>query len=331
VEIQQRAVEYSQLHGLDQDAKIALLERMPVLESAIKEEDNKGRGSTAVLFLDSPERSPQSKKDQFNHTKPENESLVDILGTLGIGSPIAPAPAVSNQQFAKDLLGDLFGGGPINPSAPGNMVPMMPTSLGQQPLIADPMAAILGSSAPIVPTSIDSMQRVSEPPVVNHTMTNAVASMNEPLVPTMTLAPIAASSTPLNPVSQMSAPSFSSEPPMSVAPKEYNCYHKSGFKLDLIPTRESPTRIRILAKFTNVSLTDTLSNISFLVAVPKSLKLAMQPPTSTSLYAGASATQLLFIDNPNNAALRLRLKLSYALNNAPVEEILEFSSFDTFL
>lgn len=54
VEIQQRAVEYNQLHGLDRDTRIALLERVPVLESAIKEEDNKGRGSAAVLLLDSP-------------------------------------------------------------------------------------------------------------------------------------------------------------------------------------------------------------------------------------------------------------------------------------
>lgn len=45
VEIQQRAVEYDELFKLDRNSRFALLERMPVLESALAAEELKGKGS----------------------------------------------------------------------------------------------------------------------------------------------------------------------------------------------------------------------------------------------------------------------------------------------
>ena len=48
VEIQQRAVEYDQLFLLDSDTRNGLLEKMPVLESAIQGESLKGTGQPST-------------------------------------------------------------------------------------------------------------------------------------------------------------------------------------------------------------------------------------------------------------------------------------------
>lgn len=45
MELQQRAVEYTQFWTLSREQRLALLERIPVLESAEREESTKGLGS----------------------------------------------------------------------------------------------------------------------------------------------------------------------------------------------------------------------------------------------------------------------------------------------
>ncbi|KAI9197178.1 adaptin N terminal region-domain-containing protein [Polychytrium aggregatum] len=49
VEIQQRAVEYTSLFGLDREISVAILEGVPVLESALREEDLKGKGTIGTI------------------------------------------------------------------------------------------------------------------------------------------------------------------------------------------------------------------------------------------------------------------------------------------
>lgn len=51
-ELQQRAVEYTQLWTLDRIERLALLERVPVLESAEREEKLKGTGGEGEPYLD---------------------------------------------------------------------------------------------------------------------------------------------------------------------------------------------------------------------------------------------------------------------------------------
>ena len=46
VELQQRAVEFGKIFEFDLETRIALLERMPVLESAVAEEAKKGSGNS---------------------------------------------------------------------------------------------------------------------------------------------------------------------------------------------------------------------------------------------------------------------------------------------
>ncbi|KAI8844797.1 adaptin N terminal region-domain-containing protein [Chytridium lagenaria] len=139
VEIQTRAVEFGALSDLDRETRFALLERMPVLDSAVAEEALKGSGQPITSsepasksakatggnildFGDDLGGSSQSaatnggKADDIYNlvfgdanpsgpikaAAPKGDNIIDLLGGLGLGS----APPTG----AADLLGDLFGG-----------------------------------------------------------------------------------------------------------------------------------------------------------------------------------------------------------------------------
>lgn len=84
IEIQQRSVEYSQFWSLSGDQRVALLEAIPVLESASKEEGQKGLGAD-------PSFSPSN----------DNRNTADLIG--GDSKPVVSKP--------KDDLYDLMFGG----------------------------------------------------------------------------------------------------------------------------------------------------------------------------------------------------------------------------
>ena len=74
-EIQQRAIEYSQLFGLDRDLRSALLENMPVLADAANEESLKGTGAPLLS-------SPPSKKAALPETPKspvKNNGVLDLV------------------------------------------------------------------------------------------------------------------------------------------------------------------------------------------------------------------------------------------------------------
>lgn len=58
------------------------------------------------------------------------------------------------------------------------------------------------------------------------------------------------------------------------------------------------------------------------------MKLAMQPPSATSIASGTEATQVFKIANPTKAVLKLRLKVTYTLNGMPVDDLVDFGSFE---
>ncbi|ORY50440.1 Adaptor protein complex AP-1 gamma subunit [Rhizoclosmatium globosum] len=103
VEIQARAVEFNAISGLELEVKSGLLERMPVLEVAVKEEEVKGTGETLVaesLRNSTSSMNASEPKQATPAPKPEVSAVQDLLGldlNFDLGStPIAPvAPSVS--------------------------------------------------------------------------------------------------------------------------------------------------------------------------------------------------------------------------------------------
>ena len=62
-------------------------------------------------------------------------------------------------------------------------------------------------------------------------------------------------------------------------------------------------------------------------AVPKSMSLVLAPPSSPTIPASGHVTQQLQVNNPNKAALKMKLKLSFAAAGIPVSDQGEVGSF----
>ncbi|KAJ3235581.1 clathrin associated protein complex large subunit [Chytriomyces hyalinus] len=267
MELQARAVEFSAMSHLDFEIKSGLLERMPVLENAVTEEEIKGTGEQ--LVSESMRNSTSSLHGAAPKQVAKSSVVNDLLDlSFDVTSPAASSVPVSHQPNlaeifglssnasskangdAANLLSDLFSGSPI-PSSVSAAAP-------------DPFAALVNSAA----------------------------------------LPIA------------SAPS---------SPKRLLCFDKLKVKIFLVPTRSNEgTIVDVVSIFDNGSQ-DVLSNLMFQVAVPKSLKLQIHPPSATTIPSGKSATQNLRIENPGKAAVKLRLKIGFTVGRDVVDEIVEFA------
>lgn len=83
----------------------------------------------------------------------------------------------------------------------------------------------------------------------------------------------------------------------------------------------------------NVTATNsTLSNMTdflFQAAVPKTFQLQMLSPSSTVMSPNGQVTQVLRVVNPNKNVLRMRIRISYTIDGASVQEQTEVNSFPT--
>ncbi|KAJ1942680.1 clathrin associated protein complex large subunit, partial [Linderina macrospora] len=87
-----------------------------------------------------------------------------------------------------------------------------------------------------------------------------------------------------------------------------------------------PTVVDLLATFYNDGEA-AISSLNFLVAVPKSQKLQILPPSSQNIAVGVSATQVVRVSNPTRSPIRLRMKLTYQSGDQHVDNMFDFSGF----
>lgn len=124
------------------------------------------------------------------------------------------------------------------------------------------------------------------------------------------------------------APSNHVSPANNSSVMSYSAYDKNGISVQLQPHIDNSAAnvVNIKTLFSNNG-SYNLSNLSFQVAVPKSQRIQIQPPSTTELSPGSTATQPFRVANPSKAPIRLRIRLSYALNGKEVVDIVEFSGF----
>ncbi|GAM39215.1 AP-1 adaptor complex subunit [Talaromyces pinophilus] len=120
VEVQQRAVEYSNLFGYDQIRR-GVLERMPAPE--IREEQR---------VLGEPTNKRQSRMLKDKSKKPVKQSedmLLDLIGGSDVPAVTSPTGANGVSTNTADLLADILGGSattsPAPPAAPSNTAAIM--------------------------------------------------------------------------------------------------------------------------------------------------------------------------------------------------------------
>ncbi|KAJ1782861.1 clathrin associated protein complex large subunit [Coemansia sp. RSA 2399] len=110
--------------------------------------------------------------------------------------------------------------------------------------------------------------------------------------------------------------------------KEYEVYNANGIRITLTPSKKqkAPAIVEILATFYNSSEM-AISDLNFLVAVPKSQKLQIMPPSGQHVTAGSTVTQQVKIANPSKTALRLRMKLAFTTDGQKIEKMFDYAGF----
>ncbi|NWU91247.1 GGA3 protein, partial [Upupa epops] len=113
-------------------------------------------------------------------------------------------------------------------------------------------------------------------------------------------------------------------------------YDKNGFRILLHFARECPPgRSDVLVVVVSMLNTAPLpvKNIVLQAAVPKSMKVKLQPPSGTELspfnpiHPPAAITQVMLLANPMKEKVRLRYRLTFTLGDQPSTEVGEVDQF----
>lgn len=115
-----------------------------------------------------------------------------------------------------------------------------------------------------------------------------------------------------------------------------NAYDKEGLKIIFHFAKNKP-RPDVLVMVVSVMSTNLFPVKSFLfqAAVPKVMKVKLQPPSATDLptynpiLPPAAITQVMLIANPQKEKIRLKFKITYVKNSDTVSDVGEIDDFAT--
>lgn len=309
IDLQQRGVEFSTLFRQFDGMRAAILEPMPPMErdtsmnlglasetngveEVVNGQSDSLLGNDLADLNFGPSSSSISIIGQNNSTT--GSSLLDLIdpNPSMASSSISTTPAANKgQDSLLDLLGDLDMGTTTQPPILGGGP--TPTTLP-----ANNMANLLDSltavTSPTIPTTI---------PTSNNCLDDLFSSNNNMMM------------------NNTNGGSGSSSIPNLVG------YNKHDISITFQFDRPSPTGL-VLMNLRVVNSGDSLSDFALQAAVPKSMQLEMMPASSTEVGSnGGTITQVLKVNNPNRAVLKMRLKVSFSRNGHAYQEQAEVSNF----
>ncbi|KAI8638021.1 adaptin N terminal region-domain-containing protein [Parasitella parasitica] len=271
VEIQQRAVEYTNLFSYD-SIRPAVLERMPVPESRAIINHSASTDSPSVGHVSSSgARAGPSDQDL----------LLDLMGvgTSGGGGggmaeqadvvsqpPAATSSPAQPKASNVDLLADLFGGGSSQH-----------TSSSPAPATSSSLMDLLGGETSASPQPASS-------PSINYGL-DSFAGLGQ-----------AQPSSPLS--SSVGSPGTPIQ--SNQAAGGYEAYTKNGLTIRLLPSRDrsNPAIINIQVLFSNNGSSGVINNLQFQAAVPKSQQLQMMAASGHTVQPNTTEKQPMKINNP---------------------------------
>ncbi|KAI8368059.1 adaptin N terminal region-domain-containing protein [Blakeslea trispora] len=293
VEIQQRAVEYTNLFSYDA-IRPAVLEPMPVPE--------------ARTIIQATTKSESARQNSTSVAGPSDQDLLlDLMGvgTSGgsgleqelVSSPVAstatvataPAPASTSSGSNADLLADLFGGSsqPSVPSTAPAPAPAAPATMSHD------LMDLLGGGG----NTMSSPSPQYTAPNNNNNTTTSTTGLDSFASPTQ-------------------APG-------------YEAFAKHGLNIRLVPSRDrnNPNIINIQILFMNDGSQGVISNLQFQAAVPKSQRLQLNTASSSTVAPNTTEKQLMRINNPQQTTVKLRLRISYDVGGEKMDEIAQYGPF----
>ncbi|KAJ2713942.1 clathrin associated protein complex large subunit [Coemansia spiralis] len=180
------------------------------------------------------------------------------------------------------------------------------------------------SMATFLVNLMEESQQQQQPPPPPSKPTESVAD----LLGSMTLSPLSESSGVLSPSGGVAATFSDNGATVAGLDKEYEVYNKNGLRITMTPSKkpQAPTVVDLQAEFYNDG-DGAMSGLNFLVAVPKSQKIQIHPPSGQHISVGSFVTQLLRVSNPTKTALRLRMKIVYELDDQRHDDMADFGGF----
>jgi len=105
-------------------------------------------------------------------------------------------------------------------------------------------------------------------------------------------------------------------------------YEKNGIRIVFESQVDvtNPTLLNIKVVFTNTTQV-VFSDLNFQAAVPKTLKIQMQPPSSTMIQPFGTAFQLVRVANTTHEKVRLRIRIAYAAGASRIEDMADVDGF----
>lgn len=209
-----------------------------------------------------------------------------------VPKPRAGKKAAKKQSDEEALL-DLMGGEPSEPTAPLGGAPQNNMELLSGILSGDPMLSNSPSPPPSTQSNLNSIMDLFNTP-----------GSSSP-------APVAASQQLAS--SLLGGLDPAPVPPVAPAavPAAAQVYNKNDLQITLQLARTADGTINIIARFKNKSFTDRITSVSLQAAVPKSMKLQLQPISGSELDPDAEATQMMRVAGNKGGVLKMRLKIGY--------------------
>jgi AP-1 complex subunit gamma-1 len=128
-----------------------------------------------------------------------------------------------------------------------------------------------------------------------------------------------------------SAPALVTAVPASlVSMEEQFIYERNGMEIYLhrFVDPADPASITIRATFKNENQDCAMTNVTLHAAVPKSMKLFMSPISSASVQPRGYAIQIMRVQNPSKAQLKMRFRVEYTVEgDGIVQDTIEAVTF----
>eukprot|EP00903_Cladosiphon_okamuranus_P018668 g17182.t1 len=359
LELQARSCEFTQLLRPELgELRKGMLDRMPVADEetvrnrrARFRNDDNGGGSDDSDQEDDDEDNPRGRpsfkiskasKHRRGSSNSNNSAVAAAAATAALAArggvrPLAgPAssaggvlPAITKQQEeVPNLLDldDLFGGGGAGDA--GTAAPPGPAATGTTATV-DLMADIFSAPPAATPAAAAATAPVAFSGTAQPAPPAAAASLLDPFAPAPTAATPAGSALGSTLAAAAAATPAAAEPPPS-----FVAFDKGGlsvtFELSKPSGSQDPSVTNVKATFRNSGATD-ITGLHFQAAVPKYLRLEMQPASGSVVKAGGagSVEQIVRITNSlqGQKNLLMKLKIVYEAAGTKMQEMASVSSF----
>lgn len=306
IDLQQRGAEFSQLFRNFDNMRAALLEPMPPFErdTTILGGETPAEGQTNGIDVSVPTPSASDELSLLGDITGGSSGTNAGSGGGGlldlIGGGAAPAPAVNNSTPANntnslfDLLGDLnTTSAPVIDNA--SLAPATVLSTNNSNSLMDDILGGVGGMGGVTPTAAPPATNGLNDILGGFGGTNAVPNNNS---------------------NNNNIPSVTA-------------YDQNGLNIVLAFLNGPPVDSGVTMTLQATAATTTVTDFTFQAAVPKSMQLELQAASATTVEAHSPTpvTQVMKVNNPNKATLKMRIRLSYTMAGEPVQYQGEVSNF----